>query len=188
MENERLRGNPAGLTNSYVAQNIRRARQSIGMDLRTLSEKLTEAGRKLSVSGVSKVELGDRRVDVDDLTAIAYALGTTPATLLAPPEGESAFTGVPAGHTPGEVQAWLAGATALTHAALVAYWQRQAQEALYEVETAKLKLDSYKDSDTATAVFGPHYQERIERYRERLQHINVRLLQLDPDARPFGES
>ncbi|MBP2435821.1 helix-turn-helix domain-containing protein [Microbacterium amylolyticum] len=188
MENKRLRGNPAGLTNNYVAHNVRNARQSIGMDLRTLSQKLTEAGRKLSVSGVSKVELGDRRVDVDDLTAIAYALGTTPAALLSPSEGESAFTGVPAGHTPEEVRAWLAGDTALTHAALVGYWQRQAQDALYEVETAKLKLEAYAESENAMAAFGPHYQERVERFRKRLQHVNLRLLQLDPDARPFGES
>ena len=188
MENERQRGNPPGLTNSYVAQNIRQVRQSIGMDLRTLSEKLTEAGRKLSVSGVSKVELGDRRVDVDDLTAIAYALGTTPAALLAPPAGDSAFTGVPAGHTTEEVQAWLGGDATLTQSGLVAYWQQQAQDAQFEIETTKLKLESLAGHETAAELFRPHYEERIERFRTRLQEANLRLLELDPRARPFGES
>ncbi|MFD5225418.1 helix-turn-helix domain-containing protein [Microbacterium sp. NPDC058342] len=188
MENERQRGNPPGLTNNYVAQNVRKVRQSIGMDLRSLSEKLTEAGRKLSVSGVSKIELGDRRVDVDDLTAIAYALGTTPAALLAPPEGDTAFTGVPTGHTTEEVQAWLGGDAALTQAGLVAYWQQQAQDAQFEIEAAKLKLESLSGQGAAADLFRPHYEERIERFRARLQESNLRLLELDPAARPFSES
>ncbi len=44
------------------------------MDLRTLSDGIAAAGRKLSPSGISKLEAGDRRVDVDDLTVIAYLL------------------------------------------------------------------------------------------------------------------
>ena len=79
METERVRGNPPGITNTHVAANIRAARQAIGMDLRTMSDALGAAGRKLSPSGISKLENGDRRVDVDDLTVIAYLLRTSPA-------------------------------------------------------------------------------------------------------------
>ena len=49
-----MRGNPAGITNTHVANNIRAARQAIGMDLRTLSDGIAAAGRKLSPSGISK--------------------------------------------------------------------------------------------------------------------------------------
>ena len=89
METERVRGNPPGITNTHVAANIRAARQAIGMDLRTMSDALGAAGRKLSPSGISKLENGDRRVDVDDLTVIAYLLRTTPAALLTPPDAAS---------------------------------------------------------------------------------------------------
>ena len=103
METERVRGNPAGLTNTHVANNIRAARQAIGMDLRTLSDGIAAAGRKLSPSGISKLEAGDRRVDVDDLTVIAYLLRTTPAALLTPPEGQTTLTGVPEEFEPEEI-------------------------------------------------------------------------------------
>ena len=95
METERVRGNPPGITNTHVAANIRAARQAIGMDLRTMSDALGAAGRKLSPSGISKLENGDRRVDVDDLTVIAYLLRTTPAALLTPPDEQTTLTGVP---------------------------------------------------------------------------------------------
>ncbi|WP_448071891.1 hypothetical protein [Georgenia yuyongxinii] len=49
METDRMRGNPAGITNSHVAANIRAARQAIGMDLRTLSDGIAATGRKLTV-------------------------------------------------------------------------------------------------------------------------------------------
>ena len=51
----------------------------------------------MSPSALSKIENGDRRVDVDDLTVFAYILQTTPAALLTPPEGSSPPTGVPGG-------------------------------------------------------------------------------------------
>lgn len=86
METSRQRGNPAGNTNSHVAGNVRRARQAIGMDLRTFADQVKQAGRAMSASALSKLENGDRRVDVDDLTVFAYVLQTSPAALLSPPE------------------------------------------------------------------------------------------------------
>ena len=67
-----------------IAANIRAARQAIGMDLRTMSDALGAAGRKLSPSGISKLENGDRRVDVDDLTVIAYlqSMGGKPSVTM----------------------------------------------------------------------------------------------------------
>ena len=181
MENERLRGNPAGLTNNYVAQNIRRARQSIGMDLRTLSQRLTEAGRKLSVSGVSKVELGDRRVDVDDLTALAYLLRTTPAALLTPPDEAATLTGVPESCLPEELQAWIAGAVKLTTDDLVRYWKEQRFTAISAKRWAEQMLTSY-DNGQVGVTPREVYQERYDTQDAREAHATGRLLQLDPNA------
>ena len=112
----RQRGNPAGNTNAHVAANLRSARQAIGMDLRTFSERVKETGRAMSPSALSKIENGDRRVDVDDLTVFAYILQTTPATLLAPPEGASPPTGVPSGqYNLEEIQAWVRGQAEIHH-------------------------------------------------------------------------
>jgi transcriptional regulator with XRE-family HTH domain len=51
------------------------------------SDRLTRVGRPILPSGLSKIESGDRRVDVDDLVGIAAALGVMPDRLLRAPDG-----------------------------------------------------------------------------------------------------
>ena len=84
MENDRQRGNDIAATGRTVGANVGRIRRSRGLSLQVLSEQLATAGRKISVSGLSKVENGTRKVDVDDLMAIAVCLDTPPSTLLLP--------------------------------------------------------------------------------------------------------
>jgi hypothetical protein len=50
-----------------------------------LSKRLAAIGHPIADTGITKTEKGDRRVDVDDLVALALALGVTPNTLLLPP-------------------------------------------------------------------------------------------------------
>lgn len=69
-----------------------------------LSKLLTDGGRKLSPSGISELEAGDRRVDVDDLTVIAYLRRASPAALLAPSDAASGVTGVPEEYLPEQVE------------------------------------------------------------------------------------
>lgn len=52
------------------------------MSQQDLSERMADFGRPLQVSAISKIEHGDRRVDVDDLVALALALEVTPNRLL----------------------------------------------------------------------------------------------------------
>lgn len=73
---------PAG---ERVAENVVRLRKARGMSLRALSERLAELGRPILSSGLSKIEQGERRVDVDDLVALAAALNVSPGWLLLPP-------------------------------------------------------------------------------------------------------
>lgn len=95
-----------------VAANVKRLRAARGMSLRALSEALGKVGRSLSQDAINKIENGSeegttkqiRRVDVDDLVALAIALGVSPATLLLPQDarGTAEVTGA------GEVEATLA--------------------------------------------------------------------------------
>lgn len=67
-----------------VAENLVRLRKARGLSVRALSAAMTKAGRKLSPSGITAIELGRRRVDVDDLMGFAVVLGVSPASLLLP--------------------------------------------------------------------------------------------------------
>lgn len=52
------------------------------VSLRSLSERLERLGHPLLASGLSKIEMGTRRADVDDLMALAVALDVAPNRLL----------------------------------------------------------------------------------------------------------
>lgn len=71
-------------TGEVVAANVRRVRSRRELSLRDLAALLAALGHPISVSAISKVENGDRRVDVDDLVALAIAMNVSPLTLLLP--------------------------------------------------------------------------------------------------------
>jgi transcriptional regulator with XRE-family HTH domain len=75
-----------GATGHAVAANSRRIRELTGMTLQDVSDRLTRYGRSIARSGLSKIEAGARRVDVDDLVALAEVLGVAPDDLLAAPD------------------------------------------------------------------------------------------------------
>lgn len=71
-----------GEAGGCVAAAVTAHRQRRGWDQRHLAARVTDAGRPMSVSVLGKVEAGARRVDVDDLVALAVALEVPPAQLL----------------------------------------------------------------------------------------------------------
>jgi hypothetical protein len=88
-EKPRIRGNDIGPTGQAVARNLKRLRASV--PLRELQERLRAGGHEISASGLQKIEAGVRRVDVDDLVALAVALDVNPNALLFPhSDGEPA--------------------------------------------------------------------------------------------------
>ncbi|MCQ9389720.1 helix-turn-helix domain-containing protein [Brevibacterium sp. 50QC2O2] len=193
METERVRGNPAGITNTHVANNIRTARQAIGMDLRTLSDGMAQAGRKLSPSGISKLEAGDRRVDVDDLIVIAYLLRTSPAALLTPPGKATTLTGVPDDYEPEEIDRWMRGELVLTDEGLFNYWQQEwviCTDRIHYLETTLAGMTAPSQDDPEKPQAHPKtiaaYQERLETARARARAIRERGVQLDPEGRVFN--
>lgn len=89
---------------STVVAELRKRR---GWDQKRLAELVTEAGRPMSASMVGKIEGGARRVDVDDLVALAFALEVPPARLLLSahrdPDDQAAAEGGEPGEGPGPV-------------------------------------------------------------------------------------
>ncbi|MFW3171166.1 helix-turn-helix domain-containing protein [Geodermatophilus sp. CPCC 206100] len=67
-----------------IGQRVRDLRHALGLDLRGLAERLAEEGHPIKLGQLSKLELGQRRVDVDDLVALAVVLNVTPGQLLMP--------------------------------------------------------------------------------------------------------
>ncbi|MEV7868777.1 helix-turn-helix transcriptional regulator [Streptomyces sp. NPDC088124] len=70
---------PAG---QAAAQAIARLRATRGYSQRRLADRVTDLGRPLTFTQLSRIERQVRRCDVDDLTAIAAALGVAPQALL----------------------------------------------------------------------------------------------------------
>ncbi|MGC0141406.1 helix-turn-helix domain-containing protein [Pseudactinotalea sp. Z1732] len=106
-------------TSIAVASAITHYRELRELSRDELSSLLRRTGHELDVDGVRAVEDGISTATVDDLTAIAHALGITPADLLSHvpvdqpvPEGPIA-TGVPDDVPLAEYRAWLTGSTAL---------------------------------------------------------------------------
>jgi transcriptional regulator with XRE-family HTH domain len=108
-----------GPTGRTVAANVKRLRGERGLTLRALSATLKEAGRPLSADALNKIENGAadtepgkggepkpvRRVDVDDLMALAVALDVPVITLLVPESVRGSIELTGAGEVPGRL-AW----------------------------------------------------------------------------------
>jgi transcriptional regulator with XRE-family HTH domain len=78
---------PRGPISGYVVENVKRLRADRRWSLAELSEQMSKAGRPMLGSGLHRLEQGNRRIDVDDVVALAVAFGVSPITLLLPPTG-----------------------------------------------------------------------------------------------------
>jgi 8-oxo-dGTP pyrophosphatase MutT (NUDIX family) len=78
---------PLGPIGHYVIKNLEQLRNERGLSYRELSDKLKALGRPIPTLGLSRIEKGARRVDADDLVALALALKVNPAALLLPRSG-----------------------------------------------------------------------------------------------------
>lgn len=155
------------------------------MDLRTFSERVKETGRAMSPSALSKIENGDRRVDVDDLTVFAYILQTTPAALLASPEGASPPTGVPSGQfNHEEIQAWVRGQAKFTTEDLARYWKDEYYSAVSSIHYYENLMMQYTEDGKGNQMHRGTYEERLASFSARRDAARVRLMSLDPDALP----
>ncbi|MEV6394418.1 helix-turn-helix transcriptional regulator [Streptomyces sp. NPDC051907] len=73
---------PAG---QAAAQAIERIRTARGHSQRQLAALVTARGRPMTFTALSRLERTVRRCDIDDLVALAAALGVSPCALLGGP-------------------------------------------------------------------------------------------------------
>lgn len=78
------RKNPAGPAGQRAAAAIAELRRGAGLPYTELAARLEALGRPIPVLGLSRLERGDRRIDADDLVALALALEATPNRLILP--------------------------------------------------------------------------------------------------------
>jgi transcriptional regulator with XRE-family HTH domain len=100
---------PAGDT---LRLNIKRIREGQRVTYVELSDRLESIGRPIPVLGLRRIERGERRVDVDDLLALAYALGVPPVDLLVPGDlvSQDMYGITPEVHAhAGPARAWIRG-------------------------------------------------------------------------------
>ncbi|MER5649058.1 helix-turn-helix transcriptional regulator [Streptosporangium sp. NPDC002524] len=76
--------NDVGPTGAQVAENLRSFRTERGLSTIRLSQLLGEIGRPIQATGITKIEKKERKVDVDDLVALALVLNVSPLALLLP--------------------------------------------------------------------------------------------------------
>lgn len=88
---------PLGATGRTVAANVHRLRKAKGMSVRALAAALNELGRPITGSGVTRLEgiaefaaPNPRRIDVDDLVALAQVFDVSPSVLLLPLDDDPA--------------------------------------------------------------------------------------------------
>ena len=102
---------PLGPTGETVRANITRLRAFRRLGSTELSERLNDIGKPITPMGLRRIENGARRVDTDDLFALAVVLGVSPTTLLIPNADDGAeevvATGIPQGCNPEQLWKWL---------------------------------------------------------------------------------
>lgn len=139
-------GRELGPTGETVRHNIRRLRTDARMPLTELSADLGEAGRPIPVLGVRRIEDGTRRVDVDDLVAIAAALGVSPITLLMPvADADETVTATTVGELSAhQLFSWLRGAAPLPSQRETATQARTLPKWLIDEERKDIRADVRK--------------------------------------------
>ncbi len=104
--------NTTGPVGDAVAANVTRIRDAQHLTYVDLSKRLTDIDRPIAVLGLRRIERGERRVDTDDLLALAVALGVHPVDLLIPADlaDDALYSVTPdVSMTAGRAREWIAG-------------------------------------------------------------------------------
>ena len=75
-----------GPIGTNVANTVRQLREDRRLGYAELSRQLADIGREIPPLGLRRIESGERRVDVDDLVALAFVFDVSPLALLLPTE------------------------------------------------------------------------------------------------------
>lgn len=122
---------PIAPTSLAVSDAITHYRQLRELTRDELAYVLEMSGHAISADRIAEMENRDRPVVVDDLVAISYALGTTPAVLLTHipidmPDAEGPLaTGLPGDVKQAEARAWIEGRTMLDRGSRMRWWRNE---------------------------------------------------------------
>lgn len=177
--------NGIGDTGKQVAENVKRLRG--GMTYKELSARLAEVGREITVLGLRRIEAGERKVDVDDLMALAVVFGVSPLTLLLPISGNDTETAEMTGHDGklgcNVMWSWAIGAEPLrVPASPTAYKQSVAK---YRRQAVPQQIGSRATPKTTLDFLTPEAQElfnrnELSKYRDNLLSENGVLEEEEP--------
>jgi transcriptional regulator with XRE-family HTH domain len=182
-----------GPLTQQVATNAQKIRKTRRLTLAQVAERMSDLGRPMTLNGVSKIERGNRGVDLDDVVALARALDVPPLVLVLPIGSEPAvellpgyevrpwtaarwFTGeqpLPP-EAPGkawtDLQAWEHSPAALfrTHDELVRRWFRIERSIEWRGKTTAADLEQQED-----------VLIDIQRHRQEMRRLGV-----NPDPLP----
>lgn len=78
------RANELGPTGSRLAENVKAFRERLPLTTEQLAERVSGLGRPMRANTITKIEKGQRRVDIDDAVALAVALEVNLTTLVLP--------------------------------------------------------------------------------------------------------
>jgi len=81
-------------------------RTAHGLNQPQLAERMQDLGQPMHATAVSKIEQRDRRVDVDDLVALAAALNASPNRLLLPAVADNSPADLTSALTVESIRAW----------------------------------------------------------------------------------
>lgn len=101
-----------GPVGNIAADNVKRIRERQRLTFAELSRMLEEIGRSIPPLGLRRIESGERRIDADDLVALAVVLNVSPLALLLPTEA-SQLTSQGQEYEPRVIWEWAQGHTPL---------------------------------------------------------------------------
>ncbi|WP_200214952.1 helix-turn-helix domain-containing protein [Micromonospora coerulea] len=106
-----------GRVGEQLAQQLRRVREDRHVTYTELVKRLEELGHPIPILGLRRIERGERRVDVDDLIALARALRVPPVLLLFPVGAEGPLVQLVPGvlADPNAALAWFTGEGRMPH-------------------------------------------------------------------------
>jgi transcriptional regulator with XRE-family HTH domain len=135
---------PLGPIGRYLVRNLAQLREEQQLTYRELSDRLEQIGRPIPTLGLSRIEKGTRRVDVDDLVALAIVLEVSPAALVLPrdpggPEDDTIEL-TERLEVPGQAaRRWAAGHTPLPDADVITWRRPSFHWRVREGELAELR-------------------------------------------------
>lgn len=106
-----------GRVGQVLAQQLRRVRESRHVTYTDLVKRLDDLGHPIPILGLRRIERGERRVDVDDLVALARALRVPPVLLLFPVDAEGPLVELVPGvlADPNDALVWFTGEGRMPH-------------------------------------------------------------------------